>query len=152
MKINLILDGHALSGYKNIDPYGYGDETKVVGDVENLDDMVEDAEATEILALDIIDFLPPESIEAAIGHWVSKLRHGGKIAIGGKDLWQISKALYQKILDLEEANEVIHGTQEKPRISNFTIDKLINTLESRGLQILKKRINKFDMVVEAQRP
>ena len=63
MKINLLLDGHALSGYKNIDPYGYGDETKVVGDVENLHDIVEDAEATEILALDIIDFLPLDSIE-----------------------------------------------------------------------------------------
>jgi hypothetical protein len=152
MKINLILDGHPLSGYKNIDPHGYGDEAKTVGDLENLHDIVEDAEATEILALDIIDFLPLNSVEPAISHWISKLRHGGKIAIGGKDLWQISKASYQKILGLAEANEVIHGTQERPRISHLTIDILIEILEKQGLQIIKKRINKFDMTVEAQRP
>ena len=142
MKINLILDGHPLSGYKNIDPHGYEDETKTVGDLENLHDIVEDAEATEILALDIIDFLPLNSVEPAISHWVSKLRHGGKIAIGS----------YQKILGLAEANEVIHGTQERPRISHLTIDTLIEILEKQGLQVIKKRVNKFDMTVEAQRP
>ena len=152
MKINLILDGHPLSGYRNIDPYGFGDETKTVGDIHNLNDIVEDAEATEILALDVIDFMPSDTVLTAISHWVSKLRHRGTIVIGGKDLWQISKAIHQKILDITEANEAIHGTEEKPRLSHLTIDRLVSIMEDQGLKILKKRVNKFDMVVEAQRP
>ena len=152
MKINLILNGHPLSGYTNVDPHGFGEAGKVVGDFTNLDDIVEDSEATEILALDVIDFLEPDSIEKTISHWVSKLRRGGKIVIGGRDLWQISKAVYYKLIDIKEANEAIRGGGDFARFNQSTIQELISVLESHNLKILKKRINKFDISVEAQRP
>ena len=151
MKVNLILDGHPLSGYVNIDPHGFGEESKVVGGVENLDEFVEDSEATEILALDIIDFLPPDLVLPTIQHWITKLRHGGKIVIGGKDLWQISKALYYKIINTKQANEAIHGNEKKLRHNQLTMEELTSILEKQDLKILKKRINSLDMSVEAQR-
>ncbi len=166
MKLNLLWSGHALNGYINVDPFGFGEEGKVVADVKNLDDVVDDAEATEIIAEDIIDFLPLGDVERVIEHWIKKLRHGGKIIVGGTDMFEVCKAFSNYTIDLAMANYLLHGAQEKPweeRHANFTLIGLAQFLKERGLNIISKRIygmsasgagyeKNYHMYVEAVRP
>jgi hypothetical protein len=156
MKINLLWgNGDPISGYVNIDPHSYDKENVTNGDVTNLDDIVEDSEATEILAGDIIDYLPFDLAIKAIGHWTKKLRHKGKLTVGGNDLYEISKIFAQRAIDLKEALDILHGTQHKPwefKASHTTVSDLAEVLEAHGLTVLKKRVNGFRMVVEAVRP
>lgn len=166
MKLNLILNGEPLTGYTNVDPYGFNNSDKVVADLRNLDDVVDDAEAEEIIAEDVIDFLPLNDIESAINHWIKKLRHGGRIVIGGVDMYEVCKAFSSYSIDLATTNRILHGPQDKPyneRHANFTIIGLSDFLEERGLKILSKRVygfnlndveqrKQFHMFVQAQRP
>ena len=166
MKLNLLWSGHALNGYVNVDPFGFGDENKVVADLKNLDDVVDDSEAMEIIAEDIIDFLPLGDVEDAINHWIKKLRHGGRIIVGGVDMFEACKAFSTYTIDLAMANYLLHGAQEQPweeRHANFTLLGLAQFLEDRGLKIITKRgygvssnragyEKNYHMYVEAMRP
>lgn len=156
MKVNLLWgNGDPISGYVNIDPHSYDKENITNGDVTNLDDIIDNSEATEILAADIIDYLPHEVGIKTIGHWVTKLRHKGKLTVGGSDIYEISKVFSQKAIGLKEALEAMHGTQQKPwdfKVSHSTVSDLSEVLESYGLTVLKKRVNGLRMVVEAMRP
>ena len=155
MKVNIIINGHALSGYTNIDPHGFGDDSKVLGDVSNIDEHVENSEAREILAHDVINFLPYEQIDSVISDWVKKLRHGGKIVILGKDLWHLCKAYSQKLVSTEQFNSALFGEQSHSgdyRLSHITMPELAMKLEALGLKVVKKRVNGYEMVVEAIRP
>tara|TARA_R110002051_G_C8474075_1_gene460555 strand:- start:34 stop:504 length:471 start_codon:yes stop_codon:yes gene_type:complete len=156
MKINLMWgNGSPLSGYTNIDPHSYDKEGVLNSDITDLDDVVENSEATEILVSDVIDYLPKGVVSKAIGHWVSKLRHKGRIVIGGHDIYEISKIISQQGVSAEEISEVLHGKQNNPwefKASHTTASNLAETLEQHGLKVLKKRVSGFKMIVEAIRP
>lgn len=153
MKVNLIMGGKAMSGYLNIDPHGFGEDNKVIGEINNLDEYVGDAEATEILALDIINYLPIEEVEEVISNWISKLRHGGKIVIGGKDILSVSKIFAQGAINLVTVNKEIFGENDvlNKRKSHITLRYISELLKVKGLKILKKRINGTSISVEAIR-
>ena len=87
MRINLMWgNGSPLSGYTNVDPHSYDKEGVINSDITDLNDIVGDSEATEILVADVIDYLPKEIVAKAIGHWVTKLRHKGKIVMMALEL------------------------------------------------------------------
>ena len=156
-KINLLYgSGDVLHTHLNLDPFT-SKETDVLirADVKNLDDFVDDAEAQEIIALDVIDYIPLTDVNKVIKHWVSKLRHGGTLIIGGTDLFEVSKSFAQYRIDITRANKLIHGEQSKPYLikrTNFTVLGLSDYLSSLGLKLQKKRVNDFIMTVEATRP
>ena len=157
VKINLLYgSGDVLHTHLNLDPF-VAEETDVLirSDVKNLDSFVDDAEAKEIIALDVIDYIPLTDINKVIEHWVSKLRHGGSLIIGGTDLFEVSKAFAQYRLDITKTNKLIHGEQHKPYLikrTNFSMLGLVDFLSALGLKIQKKRVNNFHMTIEATRP
>jgi hypothetical protein len=158
MKVNLIYGrGDVLHTHLNINPFAEDVvEGKIVrADVKNLDKLVDTAEVDQLVALDVIDYLPITDIEKTLANWVSKLAHEGKIIIGGVDLYEVAKAMGQYKMDVSQANLLLHGEQTKPylikRISFTAIglsDFLSGVFE---LKILKKRISQFNFIVEAQR-
>lgn len=156
MRINLMWgNGSPLSGYTNVDPHSYDKEGVINSDITDLNDIVGDSEATEILVADVIDYLPKEIVAKAIGHWVTKLRHKGRIVIGGHDIYEITKIVSQQGISAEEISSVLHGEQNNPwefKASHTTATDLAKTLEEHGLKILKKRVSGFKMIVEAIRP
>jgi len=156
MKVNLMWgQGHPLSGYLNVDPHTLDVEGIFTGDVTNLDGYVDDSEATEILALDVIDFLPLDMAGKAMHNWVQKLRHGGKIVVGGTDISLVAMMFNKKVLGLTEFNKIVHGEQKSGwdfKASHLSIKELVELLEGLGLKVLKKRHSQFQMSVEAQRP
>lgn len=167
MKINITLgDKDILTGYLNIDPTHDASDLNVLtkeslsrnivkADIRNLDSHIENAECKEIIVNSVSDFLEFEDAIAAIKHWVSKLRHNGKLVIIGSDAHEICKQFLQGDIELPEFNKKIHGDFSEPwdvKMSHFTMESMSELLQSLDLNISKKRIRNTNFIVEAVRP
>jgi hypothetical protein len=157
MKINLLYGSdNVLSGFLNIDPFAKDEDIKKnKGRVDNLDEICEDAECLSIIAEDIIDYFSSKEVDNIISHWIKKLRHGGKIVIGGIDLIEVSRSFNNKYIDLINTNLLLFGDQSeswKYRKSCLTSSELVKGLQGLGLNILKNRINNYKYTIEAERP
>jgi len=153
MKINLIhVEGQVMSGFHNINSTMQDDEDSIWCDLRNIDAVVDDAEAEYILARDVINYIPPEEMLSTIAHWVSKLAHGGKISIGAVDLQEVCRMVHLGDITTDEASLVFYGTPLKIKRNIFRNQSLTEFLIGRGLEILKVRINGYNMIVEARRP
>jgi len=97
-KINLIYgSGDILDTHLNINPFeeNPNNTSLVRDDISNLDKYADDAELDELSAVDVIDYLPLNSCEQSLSNWFKKIRIGGKIIIGGIDLFEVSKSFSQ---------------------------------------------------------
>lgn len=158
-KLNLIYGvGDVLHTHTNINPFAEeaDGETIIRDDLMNLDKHVDDAELTELVASDVLDYIPLNNIENVIKNWMKKIRYGGRVILGGTDLLEVSKSLSQYRIDITEANVLLHGDQSKPYLIkrvNFSATGLSDYLKYEyGFKIIKKRINNYKMIVEAERP
>jgi len=140
MKVYLTVKGDNITGYHNIDASSGGDIVGMSG--------VEDSEATEIIASDVINFTALSSLNDLLSSWVKKLRHGGKIVLGGVEIDEVCKAFITKAIDIKQFNDLVH----EGRISQISSDGLDKMLTEHGLTITKKRTDNFNMIVEAMRP
>lgn len=158
MKLNLLRNSpDTMSGYINIDAFGGDDPNKKQGDVTNLDTIVCDAEAEEIIARDVIDFLPPIVVNRVIDHWIKKLSHGGKLVIGGIDMYDVCKAVASYALPPTDASIMLHGEQEPTkgwniRKSTANMSDVVQLLKAKGLNIISKRCANYRFSVVAERP
>lgn len=153
MKLHISINKAPLNGYTNISPMG--GEEKFICNPKNLEGLVEDAQCTEIIAEDILDYIASNDILNFLTYYVKKLRHKGKLIIGGTDLYSLCKAVVTKNLNVLLTNHLLHGEQTHPwdfKYGQISLDDLVDLLKSLGLKILKKRVNGYKMVVEAERP
>ena len=119
-----------------------------------LDDVVSDAECTEITADEILDYIPHGQHLAVIQHWVSKLRHGGRIKVGGTDLYEVAKVVMNQLVTNQEANLLLHGNHQHAwdiKHGQMTLNQVVSILRDLGLHIEKQRLNGTKMLVEANR-
>ena len=158
MKVNLLYtEVEPRPGYLNINPFATNetDELKI-GEVFNLDEWVDDSEAMEIIANDVIDYLPANIVMNTLEYWVRKLRHGGHLIVGGTDLYEVCKGFTTYALDVQQVNAYLHGEHAyNPNfIKKITLTALglSNFLATKGLHIVKKRITGYHFIVEAKRP
>lgn len=146
MKINIInIPGNTYAGFSNIH----------ISEVANLDNLCEIAECTRLIAEDVLDYFSSHEVDGILGNWISKLRHGGTIIIGGIDINMVAKALVNKQIDLTQANILLFGNQDSTdsyRKSALTSELMIQALKTCGLTILKKRTNNYKYIIEAERP
>ena len=156
MKLNLVYgSGEKMGGFLNISPFPQEDEDFVMADVCNLDMFVDDAESDVIIAYDVINFITKPRVIGAIDHWIKKLRHGGRILIGGVDIYELSRDIFTQNTDIKTINSIIFGDEAQPwdiRKNCFYTESLVNHFVDNGLEILKTRIDKYNMIVEAIRP
>jgi len=156
MKINLMYGrGQNLHGHININAIPTEEEDVVVANPSDLDFLVDDAEAESIVAYDVINFLPKVIMTSTIEHWVKKLRHGGTIAIGGIDCYAISRDILSNVITLQDLNVILYGSEIPSwdvRRNIFTMQSLVEHLKELGLKIVKSRIDKYEIAVEAMRP
>lgn len=148
MKVLITINEDNIEGYLKISPMlGH-----YLNDISNL---VEDNECLEILAPTIINYLPFNQLQQIITGWVSKLRHGGKIVLGGTDLYEISKRVTRGEIDTDLANVLIYGQQTgvwDVKRSQLNLKDVSDLLSHLGLKIITKKLDGIDMVVEAIRP
>ena len=148
MKIKISINKMPLIGYTNIDPFPiipdqYKDQMAVKGgDIKNLE--VSQSSCTEIICEDIMDFIPYNEFYKTIEHYVSKLRHNGRIVISGTDMEVVSKMYLNGELNTLEFNRVVHGEQNNAwsfKLGQITIEETSEILIELGLKIQSKSIN-----------
>ena len=86
---------------------------------------------------------------------LSKLKIGGKLVISFMDATLTAKDFANYRVSLEEFNNRIHGSQEKPylikRSSITVVDLCKHVVETHNMRIIKKRINDGKGTVEFER-
>lgn len=155
MKVNLLLNGKSdiRSGYLNIDP-GTPDgcaDGRVKADLVTFGGLVEDGEATEIVAFEILDAFAADHVDEVLDSWLKKLAHGGTIAITVIDLKDVARSVIGGVVGLEEANVLLHGSAYRRQCS-LTVSQLAAVLEGKGLKVIIKRVQNFRATVVAERP
>lgn len=112
----------------------------------NLD--VDAASCRVIFAPHVLNYVPFDKFNDVIHHYVSKLRHGGVITLGGTDLTELNKAYLIRVIDLGYFNKLIYGSSVA---GIYTLDIIADKLSELGLIISKKRLDGVEMLVEAKR-
>lgn len=152
MKIFITIGSQPLNGYINIDPSG-GDGKKSM-DFRSLDDISEPAQCTEICAPEILDYIHHSEIMPVLQNWVSKLRHGGTIIVGGTDCYEVAKGIVSCQLDTVVFNKALFGLSPQfpfIKLGMYTRHDIESILRNFGLKIIHKRINNRTYTVEAKR-
>lgn len=118
---------------------------------ETIDSLAEDGEAKEIEAFDLLDSFTVATGGKVLNKLVSKLSHGGTIALSCTDLLSLCKGVNLRAIDINLANEVLFG-KDGSKKSAYSNEILRECLISRGLKILKNRTNKCKSIIIAERP
>ena len=119
---------------------------------ESIDAICETAQATEILAPNVLDYIHGSELLGALQHMASKLRHGRRMIVGGNDLREISRQLFVEEMSLADANVILYGKEfSQSRHGVFSLFEVCKLLQETGLVLDKKRINGTYFVVEAYR-
>ncbi len=156
-KLNILLNAtcDVRAGYINVDPFAPdGDKDRIKGDPAALGPIVDAAEAEEIIALGILDYLPFGKVEEVVKHWISRLAHGGKLTVGTTDFLELSRLSHLRLISLDDFNRILHGEQREVwqfKKSSCSLNLLTELLVNNGLRILSKKLVGVDAVVIGER-
>lgn len=136
MKVNILLNSNQIEqDHLNIDPYATKKSVgKVYGNIVNLDEVVHHNSCEEFLARDVIDYIDRNVTPMVLENWLSKIRHGGRIVIGGTDLVEATQAIGLGRVDTNEGMMLLYGTQDKPKKQCLSIFDLMAFLEQKDLK------------------
>lgn len=121
----------------------------------NLTNVIDDNECSEILAPNAINYIPFNQLQKTVEHWITRLSHGGKLIIGGFDLYEVAKRIVRAELHTDMANFILYGPSNSVwdvQRSQINLADLCDLLKQNGLQITKKKLDGITMIVEAVRP
>lgn len=144
MKIHVSVDGEAVGNYIEVNP-------KTGGNIVFLP--CADNEAEEILAEGICDYIPRVQLPAVLAHYASKLKHGGKLVIGGTEIKELAKAVVLGD-DFEMFNKMLFGSFDdvwRIKSGATSIIEIVDALKQLGLKIIGKKLNGYNFLVEAVR-
>lgn len=136
MKINILAapSSEQLNGYENVR-------------FALLHDICSDGEATEVIALDLLDRIPYNKINDVIKLLCKKLSiHNGKITLGFIDFRDVSRHFVLGQIPIQDVNIWLHGGQENQseyKLSCLTVEVIEQQLISNGLTITQKRLRNF---------
>jgi len=135
VKLNITTEPYELGDYINL---SYDDALPC-----------EDAECTEIIAEEIIDYIPIDKTLDIIQLFVSKLRLGGKIVLGGTDIIELSKDILRQNKTMVEVNHELFGDGKKQGC--LALNDVATILSHLGLKVTKQRLDGAKFIVEAIR-
>jgi hypothetical protein len=147
MKVNLVYGsaGEHLDNYLNINPYGEAAEDTVVSGVQTLDEHVDNGECEEIVACNVLEYIPTPNIASTLANWVSKLRVGGTLTLSFVDAHLLAKEFGRYAIALQDYNEELHGKQDKPYMIKRSAVTLTGILDhmvaSHTVKVVTKRYN-----------
>lgn len=142
MKVNLLNNSHET--YPdfdiNLDPYAQQGDGKIKGNLANLDEHVENGEATFILSKFILEFMDSNTMKLAMDNWVRKLAFGGKLHLTGYDSKALAREYTLGGVDEVEFNRMLYGDNSTPwnkKSQILSLKIILNELQNRGLTIEK---------------
>jgi len=107
---------------------------------------ISDNECQEILANDVLDNFSIDKVGECITSLVNKLRLGGTIVVGGKDVRLFAKAVLNNGISEIEASEIVNSCQ-----SMSSINDIVPVLQNLGLKIINTNVAGIHYEVKASR-
>ena len=107
MKIHITLNEPAIEGYFHASPKNLLFD----GDYSKLDKYCYVGQCDEIYAPAFLDYLEYEKIPNVIASWVSLLRMGGKLIVGGLDSYIVTKLYISRNIDQNKINDLFFGKE-----------------------------------------
>ena len=137
MKLQILRpEQEPIEGYKT-----------VIVDKGNLNlSELSDNECDTILAPEVMDSFPIDSVGELINGIVSKLRKGGEVVIGGTDIRVFAKMVGNGSMDPQAASNVVANVA-----SMTTVDLAKGLLTSLGLDIASSTIDGIHYEIKATR-
>ena len=123
-------------------------------------DIAEDAEVTELVANDILEYIPLTQLNEFLAAMITKLRHGGTMIITGVDSYSVAKDYVAHKLSIEDFNILIHGYNDSAReghtdskCATLALQGLVSYLKTEfGLKIVRQGLEDYKYMIEVQRP
>lgn len=150
MKLKLTVNDVPDNDYITLDPCPL-DGLAYTGSMINLGDICDKAEATEVLASTMLDYIPAETLERAISAWCELLRHGGKIILGGTNANQLSRLWLSGYIDATEYNRYIYGAGPVRHAAIYSVADIEKHLVANGIRITRRHISDMVFIVEGIR-
>lgn len=120
-KLNIIMGGDYLNGYINLSPVPNEEYPDVInGSINYLDGVIDNGELDELVADKVVEYIPHTQLQSTISNWVSKIRVGGKLVIGLVETLEVCRMMNLGIMNLQQYNNIVHGTQENERLVKFS--------------------------------
>jgi hypothetical protein len=154
MKLNLGCGQDIRPDYLNIDIKGHSTSNTEIfktGCVESIDWICENETVEEILAMDILAYIPPHELNNTIKNWVDKLEPGGIIKISIIDLFAISEAFIRGQASIDEFLILLFGKVDDQRLSSMDSQMLLSLIEKHTLKIETKRFDGIIFYIEAKK-
>ena len=107
---------------------------------------ISDNECQEILANDVLDNFSIDKVGECITSLVNKLRLGGTIVVGGKDVRLFAKAVLNNGISEIVASEIVNSCQ-----SMSSINDVVPVLQHLGLKIINTNVAGIHYEVKASR-
>jgi hypothetical protein len=121
-----------------------------------LDEAADDAEATEIVLNNYLEYVPLPQLTEFLAHVVAKLRHGGTLVITGTDAYAVAKDYVHYELSIEDFNILLHGNQDDEqnvKVATLTVHGLVNFLtRDFGLDVVRQSLEDYVYIIEVTRP
>ena len=156
MKVNLYGNG-LRNGYVNIvnsvpdDLSDVPDNTAVItGDFKNLDPVVEDNQAEELIFNVPLNALLPVDLVPVLEHWNKKLAKDGVLRIGYVDIRRLGKSIHMGELTLQDIDNLVYGPNHQYHCLMDT-DVLKTVLKSLGYKINYISPKDFFVTIEARK-
>lgn len=157
IKLNLnYAKPNSINGYINIFPFNQENKSEdlIYGDIINLDYIADQGEISEILCLEVIEYIPYNKIYEVISGWVGKLRVGGQLILGFLETEELCNLYHRGNINHNDFNKLIHGDTEsnKIKLSSFSAPILIENLTKQHTIKLKKHtLNGIDVTLTFER-
>jgi hypothetical protein len=136
-----------MNGYENIS-LGQTDDP-----LAELEASAHDAQSTEVIANNVLEYLPLTDISKFLDCVVSKLRHGGTLILTGVDAYTVAQDYVAFKLTIEDFNLLLHGHGDFVKKGTLALHGLVNYIKQEfGLKVISKTLEEYNYVIEVQRP
>jgi hypothetical protein len=152
LKLNLECGQHYRNGYTNIVSGGFDtnlihDGLSIVpGHYNNLDPIVGENKAEEIIFNPPLNTIHPTELPKSIKHWIDKLSTGGILKLWALDIRLIGKEAYDGGLTLANIHEAVFGKNNEMK-SVLDTSTVIEAMRHSGCKIHNLYVDKFAVII-----
>ena len=139
MKINLQIHKRGeFAGYINCD-------------INSLNEAASDYEVDEIMADEILDYIPYSQINDIVTQLITKLKTGGTLMLSSFDIFELGRRIVNKDDNDATYNSILFGSEPVKR-SCLSLRYLENILTSKGMKTIRKHIqdSRYTLISEKQ--
>lgn len=150
MKLRIAYNKPPIEGYLQLDPIPREDSPAIATSLAdlNLDIYCENNECTEILAPELLDYIPFHKVFNFLHMLHRKMRLGSRLIIGGTEPRLLARSIIDGELDQKQYNQIVYSDGKSGTVP---CSDLCEMLKSVGLQVVSRKLDGVTYIVEACR-